>query len=64
MGKVNRIEAAVLAGSDYNQSIKGIGIKRAVRNLYRQASMKNVITKLRGEKNFADKIPEDYEKLT
>ena len=47
MSKVNRIEAAVLAGSDYNQSIKGIGIKRAVRNLYKQANMKNVISKLK-----------------
>lgn len=28
---ITRIEAAVLAGSDYNASIKGIGIKRAIK---------------------------------
>ena len=47
MNKINRVEAAVLAGTDYNPSVKGIGIKRAVRNLYRQRTMKNVISKLK-----------------
>lgn len=57
MNKVNRIEAAVLAGSDYSQSIRGIGIKRAVRNLYQKSNMKNVITKLKQDKVYSDKIP-------
>jgi len=58
MNKINRVEAAVLAGTDYNPSVKGIGIKRAVRNLYRQRTMKNVISKLKSEKVYMDKIPE------
>lgn len=60
MNKINRVEAAVLAGTDYNPSVKGIGIKRAVRNLYRQRTMKNVISKLKSEKVYMDKIPEQY----
>ena len=60
MNKINRVEAAVLAGNDYNPSVKGIGIKRAVRNLYRQRTMKNVISKLKSEKVYMDKIPEQY----
>jgi len=47
MKYVNRVESAILAGSDYNPSIKGIGIKRAVKNLYRQGKMSNVINKLK-----------------
>jgi 5'-3' exonuclease len=39
MGYVNRIEACILAGSDYNPSVKGIGIKKAVKHMYRQAKM-------------------------
>lgn len=63
MNKVNRVQAAVLAGTDYNPSIKGIGIKRGVRNLYRQRTMKNVISKLKSEKVYMDKIPEEYVSL-
>ena len=47
MGYVNRVESAILAGSDYNPSVKGIGIKRAVKHMYRQAKMSNVINKLK-----------------
>lgn len=47
MGYVNRVECAILAGTDYNPSIRGIGIKRAVKLLYRQAKMSNVINKLK-----------------
>lgn len=47
MNYVNRVECAILAGTDYNQSIKGIGINRAVRNMYKQAKMSNVINKLK-----------------
>lgn len=64
MSKINKIEAAILAGTDYNPSVRGIGIKRAVRNLYRQGNMRNVINKLQNEKVYMDKIPEDYITLT
>lgn len=33
MSHINRVEVAILAGSDYNSSIKGIGIKKAIKNL-------------------------------
>ena len=63
MDKINRVEVAVLAGCDYTPSIKGIGIKRAVRNLYKQQNMKKVISKLKQDKIYAEKIPQDYEGL-
>lgn len=47
MNEVNRLECAILAGTDYNNSIKGIGIMRAVRLMYRQGKMANVINRLR-----------------
>ena len=49
---MNRIDAAILAGSDYNQSVKGIGIKRAIKLLTTQATMKNVINKLKFKKTY------------
>ena len=50
--EMNRIDAAILAGSDYNQSVKGIGIKRAIKLLTTQATMKNVINKLKSKKTY------------
>lgn len=64
MKYVNRVESAILAGSDYNPSIKGIGIKRAVKNLYRQGKMSNVINKLKQQKIYSDKVSENYIDLT
>ena len=60
MNHINRLEVAILAGSDYNSSIKGIGIKRAVKHMYRQTNLKNVINKLKYEKVYAEKIPQEY----
>ena len=37
--EMNKIEAAILAGSDYNKSVKGIGIRRAIKLLTTQANM-------------------------
>ena len=39
MTPVQRIEVGVLAGCDYNSSIKGIGIKRAIKNLSERGTM-------------------------
>ena len=58
MKYVNRVEVAILAGSDYNSSIRGIGIKKAVKHIYRQTNIKNVINKLKYEKVYAQKIPQ------
>jgi len=38
-----RIDAAVMAGSDYNNSIKGIGIKRAIKHLAEHQNISKVI---------------------
>jgi len=58
--ELSRIDAAILAGSDYNQSVKGIGIKRAIKLLTTQVTMKNVINKLKFKKTYMSRIPEDY----
>jgi 5'-3' exonuclease len=63
MNWINRIDVAILAGSDYNPSIYGIGIIRAVKNIYRQVSMKNVINKLKMTKLYAQRIPDGYDEL-
>jgi exonuclease-1 len=57
---IGRLESAILSGSDYNHSVKGIGIKRAVKNIYKLKNMNNVIEYLRGVKPYSDKVPEDY----
>ena len=57
---LNKIDAAVMAGSDYNSSVKGIGIKRAIKLLAKQATMNNVINHLKTKKNYTNKVPEDY----
>ena len=57
---LTRIDAAVLAGSDYNASVKGIGIKRGIKLLSKQVTMNNVINKLKYKKVYANRIPEDY----
>ena len=49
--------SAILAGSDYNQSVKGIGIKRAIKLLTTQVTMKNVINKLKYKKTYMTRIP-------
>jgi 5'-3' exonuclease len=49
----NRLDVAILAGTDYNPSIYGIGIMRAVKHIYRQVTMKNVVNKLKMIKAYA-----------
>jgi len=43
MDHVNRVQSAILAGSDYNESIKGIGIKKAIKHLSKMNDMNSVI---------------------
>lgn len=61
MNPVQRVAAGVLAGSDYNSSIKGIGIKRAIKHLSERPSVNEVISHLRTKKNYTELIPADYE---
>ncbi len=53
----NRIDVSVLAGSDYNDSISGIGIKRAIKLLYNQVTLKNVINKLKCDLKYSSRVP-------
>jgi exonuclease-1 len=49
---IGRLESAILSGSDYNHSVKGIGIKRAVKHVFTLKNMKNVIGHLREVKPY------------
>ena len=57
MTPFQRIEIGVLAGSDYNSSIKGIGIKRAIKHMSERETTNAVIEYLRNKKNYKDVIP-------
>jgi len=51
----------ILAGCDYLESIKGIGLKKAYRLVYDNGmDIKGVFKKIRREGKFC--IPKDYEK--
>jgi exonuclease 1 len=63
MGQHQRVEVAVLAGCDYNPSIKGIGIKRAIKYLHEKKSSNAVIEYLRSKENYSMSIPENYENI-
>ena len=58
-----RVEAAVLAGNDYNPSVKGIGVKKAIKHLTLQKDMNGVVKHLRETKPFCERVPENYEKM-
>ena len=57
-----RVEAAVLAGNDYNSSVRGIGLKKAIKHLVLKKDMNGVVKHLRETKPFSERVPENYEK--
>lgn len=57
------IYACIMAGCDYLPSIKGIGIKKAVDFLARNAGkLEGAVRRLQFEKTFMGRIPQDYAK--
>jgi exonuclease-1 len=58
---LGRMDAAILSGSDYNKSVKGIGIKKAVKHIYNHKSLNAAIQYLRNDKTFKEHVAEDYE---
>lgn len=57
MDHVSRIETAILSGNDYNNSIKGIGFKRAIKFLTQYSTMTDAIKHLREVKPYSEIIP-------
>ena len=57
MDKIQRIETAVLSGSDYNSSIKGIGIKRSIKHLSERKTIEEAIKHLKEHKKYGELIP-------
>jgi 5'-3' exonuclease len=64
MDHVGRIETAILSGNDYNNSIKGIGFKRAIKFLTKYMTMADAIKHLREAKPYSEIVPENYETTT
>ena len=52
-----------MSGTDYNKSIKGIGIKKAIKHLSKYKTSIAVIDHLKELKPFSDKIPENYHNI-
>ena len=49
-----------MAGSEYMPSIKGVGLKVAIKYFKKHGTLENVIKELKKNKTFENKIPEDY----
>lgn len=61
---VNQIvDVCIMSGCDYLPSIKGIGIRKAVEYMNQLSNVHNIIHKLKKNKSYSDKIPEDYERM-
>jgi exonuclease 1 len=56
-----RTEVAVLAGTDYLPSIRGIGIKKALKFVTESADLAEAIRKIDQVPRFRESKPEDYE---
>ena len=52
--------ACVMAGCDYIPSIKGIGLKKAIRYLEQHSNIREIVDKMSQEAAFKDKIPLNY----
>ena len=44
--KIRKVEVAVLAGTDYLPSIKGIGIKRAIKFITESANLEEAVNSI------------------
>ena len=55
------VTACVLSGCDYIKSIKGLGLKVAIKLLNEHKTIEHVIEALRLNKTFTEKVPEGYE---
>lgn len=59
-----KLITCVLAGCDYVNSIKGIGIKKAIKLVQNESDFLKLLQNLRNDKLYADKIATDYEDKT
>ena len=55
-----QIMACVMAGCDYIPSIKGIGLKKAIKYFEHFDNITDIVGKMCQEAAFKDKIPQDY----
>lgn len=52
MKPIDRIDVSVLSGCDYNHSIRGIGIKRAIKYKIKSGNLFETVAHLRNKKNY------------
>lgn len=58
--RYDRIRACVMAGCDYLENIRGIGLKTAISLIDELKDQAKIIEKLRSNKTTKDRVPEDY----
>lgn len=52
-----------MSGCDYVPSVRGVGIKKAINLLNKYENLSRTISKMKKIKLYADKIPNEYEKV-
>ena len=63
LSEENFMYACILAGCDYLPSVKGMGLKTAVKFFERFVKIDSVMKRLPYEKQFMGKVPDTYEKI-
>lgn len=58
--RTGRIQACVMAGCDYLDNVRNIGLKKAIKLVGELGDVDKIVGRLQSEKSFKDKIPEDY----
>ena len=57
----SRIGACVLAGCDYVRSVRGVGLKKAIKMIKSEPHIPHLLSKLRNDKTFGERVPPHYE---
>lgn len=60
--RYDQIRACVMAGCDYLDNVRGIGIKKAIGFIDLVGSQDKIVEKLLSDKVFKDRVPDGYEK--
>ena len=55
-----RIYCCIMAGCDYINSVRGIGIKKSINYLDKYSKIDSVIARFKVEKTFRGNVPDDY----
>jgi exonuclease-1 len=60
MSNDERIGVCVLAGCDYVGSIKGVGIKKAIKMMDNDKDIMEILRKFKIDRIYGDRVPDNY----